>query len=113
MAKNANPIEALFGCVGAMLMITVLGVSGYILNGWALVKLWGWFIVPTFPSIPTLTPVQAIGISIIISYLTSEGAATEKHEDDTTGEAVVRAILMVVLKPLIVVGIGWIVSRYL
>lgn len=41
---------------------TVLGFLSTMVNGWALAKLWGWFIVKAFPSLPVLTTKQGIGV---------------------------------------------------
>ena len=51
--------------------IIVAMVVGYLLNGLALKMLWGWFMVPTF-GLPTLSLAQAIGVGIMVGFLTHQ-----------------------------------------
>lgn len=44
-------------------------VYGAMMNGWALSKLWSWFIVSTF-ALPALTIPAAIGVALVVNYLT-------------------------------------------
>lgn len=53
--------------VAAMLGLAALYA---IWGGYVLTCLWGWFVVPTF-ALPPLTLAQAIGVSLIVGYLTN------------------------------------------
>lgn len=104
-------MNKLLGCFGAAVLLVGVSVLSYVLNGWALVKLWGWFVLPRFASAPSLSISQAIGIAIVVSFLTSQSIPDEKN-DDTPGEKIGKAVTVALLKPLIAVGIGWIVAQY-
>ena len=97
------------GVFGAMfcLLIGALGmiVVTSILNGFVLVKLWGWFVVPAF-GLPTLSIPVAIGISLIIKYLTIHRSKTA--EDVDMWEAYKFAISF----PIMTLIIGWIIHFF-
>lgn len=59
--------------------VIVLVVLGTIFNGYALSILWAWFIAPTF-HLPELSVTQAIGIAIVVNYLTHRGIDAEKEK---------------------------------
>lgn len=48
--------------LGSMVVLTIL-------RGLVLQALWGWFMVTTF-GLPTLTLVEALGLSLVVSFLT-------------------------------------------
>ena len=89
-----------------MKIITVLGfgVLAYILNGVALSVLWGWFMVGSF-GLPAISVPLAIGIGIIVSYLTDQDQEVKKRE---IGEW----IGYVLAKPIVALVIGWIVYQF-
>ncbi|MCX6736054.1 MAG: hypothetical protein NTZ13_03135 [Candidatus Parcubacteria bacterium] len=53
-----------------VVVIVTTVVSG-VINGFVLLTLWGWLIVPVFHLAP-ITLVPAIGICLIVSYLTHQ-----------------------------------------
>jgi hypothetical protein len=74
-------------------------------NGYALAVLWGWFIVPVFHG-PALRIPFAIGLSLIVGYMTHQ---TRKSEDDPdTG----YMFLLGVIKPAVALLFGWIVTWF-
>lgn len=85
--------------VGAM-------IAASILNGWALVQLWGWFMVPL--GLPVLSLPWAIGIAVVVSFLTNHNEP-RKSDDVDVGKAIGHAFL----RPVISVGVGWIVHQYM
>lgn len=48
-----------------------------ILRGWILKIMWGWFMTPIF-HIPQITTVQAIGIAVVIGFLTEQPHKSQK-----------------------------------
>lgn len=94
--------EALLKILGGI----VVAIIAVFLGGWALTTLWSWFIVPVF-KLPELGYVQAIGIRAVITYTTFHHVHTGVTEK--FGEACGRALLY----PPLVVGIGWIVTKFL
>src|SRR5262245_30592655 len=97
-------------------LLTVIGyvvalIASYLLNGWALTVLWGWFIRPTF-HLPALNIAPAIGLSIVIWLLTRRYDANEKRERTTT-EKWLEPIVYAIVSPLLSLGIGWIVHLFM
>ncbi len=105
--KTTN--DQIFGCIGVMISVVLVSVVGAIINGWALSTLWGWFIVPVF-DLPILTIIQAIGISLILGYITSK---EPKHSDDRkSSDRIIESTAHTLATPLFSVGIGWIVLQF-
>jgi len=74
--------------VAAMLGLAALYA---IWGGYVLTCLWGWFVVPTF-ALPPLTLAQAIGVSLIVGYLTNQYTPKQyKQENDIKLDDVGRA----------------------
>lgn len=105
MFKDENEESA--GYTIRIIIQFALALVGAIMNAWALSMLWGWFIVPIFKA-PALSIVQAIGVALIATLLTSHlQPKTNKSKDftDLVGKAIVY--------PIITVCIGWAVSGLL
>lgn len=73
-----------------------------------LVKLWEWFIVPTF-ALPVLNIPQAIGISLTIYYFV--GISVEMKEKNI--EEKIRDIITEFTIPVVVLPIGFIVKSFM
>lgn len=89
-----------------ILFVLAAMTAAYILNGWALQLLWQWFIVP-FGVVPLTLP-WAIGISIVVGFLTNH-ITTKKNEEVDMG----KVWLTVFLRPFIAVIIGWLVHQFM
>lgn len=79
-----------------------------ILRGYVLVELWSWFIVPTFGLRP-LTFAQALGVSLVVAFLTHEPPPSYKdHKTDP---------YITLVRPYIIVlgcwGFGYLYKTYL
>lgn len=83
------------------------------MNGWVLTKLWGWFIVKTF-NLPSLTIPTAIGLALVISYLTIKSDnESDKNKKEEYWQKLVNAAVIATIKPLCALGIGSIVKLWL
>ena len=99
------------------MFLLILGILGFILftaisaiiNGLVLCKLWSWFVVPTF-ELPELHLPVALGLSLIIGYLTNH-TITKKDNDEKTDWVYVLAMSMVY--PPIVLFIGWLYTLFM
>ena len=104
---NMTALAVLGGIVG----VGFLMVFSSIFNGYALSVLWGWFVVPTFGA-PALGVVPAIGVAMVVSYLTYQTHDCKK-EETTFGETIAKGTMMVVLKPSFALFFGWIVHLFM
>lgn len=97
--------------VGFASIIGIVMILSSILNGWVLSVLWGWFIVPTFGA-PSISIVQAIGIALVVSFLTRK---TDTKDDDTrsTKEKFAVASIAVFIAPAFALFFGWIVHFFM
>src|SRR5688572_29285692 len=91
--------------------IPLLLLVSAVLNGLALSVMWGWFIVPTF-SLPQITIVQAIGIGMVVGFLTHQDIDCEPKKEDTN-EKLSKAVAHVILRPLMALLFGGILHTFM
>jgi len=51
------------------------------INGFAIMKLWGWFVIPLFSSAPSLGLWQAVGLSMLCRMITGGGGAEAQYKN--------------------------------
>jgi len=83
-------------------------VIATIANGFVLKTLWVWFAVPLFP-VPHLSIPQALGLSLVGEVLVGTTGVKKEGQPEEPGAAVVTAVL----RPLVVLAVGWIVTWFL
>lgn len=98
--------------IGYITTTIVIMVYGSILNGWALSKLWAWFMVTTF-GLPSLSIPAAIGVAMVASYLTREIDETKKQDDEKYWVKMLQCALICTVKPLFAICFGSIVKLWL
>ena len=96
--------------IGKSLMAVVTIVGGWLLSGWVLTILWGWFIVPTFRQ-PQLGIAPALGVALIVRYLTRQNIDIVEPERTTTERWIRTAVGL--LLPLTWLGMGWVVHLFM
>lgn len=90
---------------GLYALLTLCAIPvGIICNGLAMVKLWAWFISTTFGADP-LTIGQALGIALVVTIFTKDAPAPD--DDGNAARAAGRAWGWAVVRPLMLVLIGW------
>jgi len=104
---NMTALAVLGGIVG----VGFLMVFSSIFNGYALSVLWGWFVVPTLGA-PALHIVPAIGVAMVVSYLTYQTHNCQK-EKKSFGETIAEGTAMAILKPSFALFFGWIVHLFM
>ena len=101
------------GCI-LVLVACVVAPFSYIVNGWVLAVLWRWFAVPL--GLPSLTVPYAIGVALIVGFLTHQQSSPRGKDDRTQDEKVadgIAALLYSFVGPLFTLGIGWIVTQFI
>ena len=83
-----------------------------IFNGYVLSVLWGWFVVPTF-GVPKLSVTAAIGIALVVSYITDRKDSNEKEDKRPFGEILREGLTEAIAKSLFVLFFGWIVHLFM
>ncbi len=96
-------------------MSTVFFISlvlSSIWQGFVLVKVWGWFVVPTFELTALSIPV-AIGLVCVMRMLTGlYNQATVFNKDDTAHEKFGKAIGVMFVAPLMLLVIAWVATWF-
>lgn len=106
-----NKLSSCFGWVVGYLILTVVGVA---MDGWALSKIWNWFIPPIF-ALPTLQIMQAVGVSLTFQLFIRTNKLKRESSDtkfDSDTEKLVYNVLEIVFVPLFSVGVAWIVLQF-
>ena len=98
----------LFGALGLPVLIALSALwRGYVLS-----VLWGWFVVPAF-GLPALSVPLAIGLSLIVSFLTMHKTGNEAEKDRELSEAFIHSVVVAALVPAFVLFAGWVVTKFL
>ena len=71
---------------GKIMFVIITLLLSVIAKGFAILKLWNWFVATTF-HITTLSLVQAIGISFLVSFLTLRYERSTEAEEFWIGYA--------------------------
>lgn len=99
--------NASFGKVVVFLVaFTVIIVVSALVNGWALALLWSWYMVPIF-GLKVLTINQAIGVGIVIGFLTSRTQINYLGEDRRSGYDKFVDIIKPILAAPLIVFVAW------
>lgn len=97
-------------CAGAIISI-LSSPFIYVWRGYVLTILWGWFIVPTF-GIKAITIPQAIGLSLIVSFLTYQASKSVFADEEEPKKSILQVILSFII-PATCLLIGWIVNHWM
>lgn len=95
-------MNILLGTISAI----VLAALSVMLDGWVLVKLWGWFVAQQF-GLPLLSIPAAIGISLVVGYLTNQQA---KRDSDS---GMLVTFIQITTRPLFALAFGLVVKMFL
>lgn len=95
--------------IGYSVSFVAIIILSTLWSGYALSVLWGWFVAGTF-GLPQLTINAAIGLAIIVGYMTRT-IDSEKNDRSAT-EVLVRGVIVGTLKPAFALGTGWIVRLF-
>lgn len=99
--------------IGYIVVTLVSAIVNTIYGGYALSVLWQWFISRTF-GITQLSIPAAIGLSLIISYLTHQTLPEDSNDKNKTyGEKLFKGIIIGILKPSFALFFGWIVFQFM
>lgn len=106
--SSSNDGWKAFGCILLLLSIPISYLwSGYVLS--VLSVLWGWFMVTQF-GLPVLSIPGAIGVAIVIGYLTKQYSYSK---DAGSTESTVAVLFYSVFNPAFALFVGWIVKSFM
>lgn len=95
--------------VGYIVTTVVLAIYSMSMNGWALSKLWAWFVVTTL-SMPPLTIPAAIGLAIIVKFFQP---IIKRDKEKEWAEVLTEGAVIATISPITSVGIGWLVKLFM
>lgn len=95
-----------------ILASTPLVIVHSLIEGFVLKHLWSWFIVTTFPAIPHLTIVQALGLSLVIAQIVHR-PTPPVTTDEEKKQFAKNVLAHIFITPWIMLGAGYVISRFL
>ena len=105
--------KLLRGWLLSIVMVVVPHVVSVLLNGLALWILWAWFVVTTFYGASTLSIPQAMGLSIMTHLVLRESKFNDAKGDKTPMEVMADLWSRLILRPVLAVGLGWVVKQFM
>ena len=93
-----------------LVYLCVLFPLGVMWSGYALSKLWVWFLVPAL-GVPALSIPAAIGLALVVSYMTHQPTRDDPDKDAT--EKAIEGAISLALKPAVALGFGWVIARWM
>ena len=98
-------------CVGILVSSAALIIVATIADGWALSKVWNWF-MPAIFGLTSLTIWKAIGVSMVLALFTgTKSSSSDDSKGQSFTEVLVQQSVVAISKPLFIVGIAWIVLQ--
>jgi hypothetical protein len=91
-----------------ILVIPFLILYCSILGGFTIVKLWAWFVVPTFHLAP-LSFFAALGLSALVSYF----MPIPSTKDKKIGEVIKNGFIGNTIKTVVLLGFGYIYHLFM
>lgn len=91
--------------VAALLVILAIAPV-LIIHGYVISIMWGWFVVPL--GVPAIGIAHAIGLAGMLGALN-----VAKSSDKVEGRAMAWIMDMLLIRPAIILGIGWIVKQFM
>lgn len=109
MASRSKEGQTLLAVIlgGAVLIALVMGLA-VVINGFVAMTLFNWFAVPIF-GLPTIGFWAAAGLAILINWFTYTDTTT-LAKDEETHTAVVLFFNSFILRPILVLLVGWFVQ---
>lgn len=108
--KTDTTLDSILKPIAGLILIIpgfcLLIAAAAVWRGYVLSILWSWFIVPAF-GLPALTVPLAIGLSLLVGFLTAQ--RLKKDKDFDWGAAIGHLIF----GPAMVLLIGWCVTRFM
>jgi hypothetical protein len=88
-----------------------IAIAGAFMRGFVIIKLWNYFVFPTWgwlaPSIPV-----AIGVAMMINYITHQNVDI-KSPERSVKENIIRGLGVIFGAPLLIWFLGWIVTFWM
>lgn len=101
-------LAALIVVFGVFATIFAVLAAGVIVNGYVLSILWVWFVVPL--GLPVISVAHCIGIAMVSSWLTYQHQTTKEEDKE---KALENLLIVFIIRPLAVLGIGYIVKQFM
>lgn len=104
-----DPKKGCSSLLGMMVFSLPVILYAWLIKGFALVKLWSWFVVPVFDLRPLRIP-EAIGLAVLWSLATPTTASSNEEKGS---EIIWRAMIGSTMKVIVSLVIGWAVHRWI
>lgn len=97
--------------IGVVVGILCLTALSAMWKGYVLTVLWAWFVTPIF-GLPLLALAPAIGLSLVVSFLTYQHGVAQDDKGDFS-DRMAKGVAMGLLWPAMALCIGLVVSQFM
>lgn len=91
-----------------VLMVAAFLAAGYLLDGWVLLKLWSWLVIPITHTAFTLTLTSAIVMCLVVGFLTHQTIPSYKDMKMNYG----KNLLTTFVTPLVTLCVGYVLHHF-
>ena len=117
MNEEDKNVAMVVGYLIAVCVYPFMLMVNIIFGGFVVMQLWKWFVVPTFEWAVPLTMPYAIGISLVVGYLTYHKSSTTKSQRKEISDNILSEIwsdfMVAVIHATAILLIGWIVAQFI
>jgi len=99
----------LLACLGGLVALVTLLAVTVAVNGYVLMTLWGWFVVPIF-RLPTLRLVDAVGLTSVIGFLMYNRSNYKKLSGK---DSAIEILNLLITRPVLSLFFGWLIHRWM
>ncbi len=110
--KYTDKDNEIVHCLFALARLYALLPAALLLDGFVIVKFWGWFVLPTFAGAPQLPIAAAVGISSMVALIAHQQYSGPESDRDLT-EILVWQLVYMFVRPLIFLFMGWLISMFM
>lgn len=96
--------------IGYVVVLGILIFLGITWAGYALSLLWSWILVDSF-GIPSISIPQAIGITMIVTYMTHQDYDIKNNKEGM--DVLIEYSIKAAVKPAVSILFGWILTFWL
>ena len=95
---------------GKFMTFVIAIIIAPVINGFVAMKLWAWFVVPTF-DLQELHLVNTIGLLMLVGFVRAK--KSEKEETDNFWKNFVEKVIFVIIIAGFALFAGWIVTLFM
>jgi len=99
----------LWKAIGYSLLFGVILIPALLLDGFVALRLYQWFVEPTFASAPHIHLAEALGLTLLVGFFSRQFI---RNPEAQTFQQKLEPVIFMYLAPFVTLGIGYIVHLF-